>query len=277
MSPSHLTQVLYQSGIMAILENYTSTKTLALVFIGLGIFWYTITAVIAWYRLRNFRGPFVASFSYLWAFRTALSGKAYKIHVATRERYGGGGRLIRIAPDTLITDDPDILQRINGVHKGYTKGDWYSVMRLDPYMHNMISSRDTAFHDDVKARTAAGYSGREVPTMELDVDTQIGSLKNLIRRKYISTPRKTIPMEWGLIAQYFTLDSLTQVAYGETFGCLEADTDVNEYIKTVEDAGFYFAVCSDVPWMGNIFLSDFLLKLIGPKPTDRAGMGVMMA
>jgi hypothetical protein len=263
---------------MAILEYLpTTTGSLSLSALAIFTIYYITTAILAWYRLRQFRGPFLASFSYLWLFRTALSGKAYRIHVATRQRYGGCGQLVRIGPDVLITDDPDILQRINGVRNGYTKAEWYSVMRLDPHVHNMISTRDTALHDDVKTRTAAGYSGREVSSMENDIDGQIQSLKELITRKYLFTPNKTRPMEWGLVAQYFTLDSLTKVAYGEAFGCLAADADVNDYIRTVEDAGFYFALCSDVPWMGKIFLSDLMLKLIGPKKTDPKGMGVMMA
>ncbi len=141
------------------------------------------------YRLRHFKGPFLASFSYLWLFRTAISGSAYKIHVATREKYGG--RLVRVGPNILITDDPEIIQRINAVRGGYGKSTWYSVMRLDPYTHNMISTLDQASHDDIRAlRTAAGYSGRDVPGMEKDIDQQIDNSKALIRRKYLSAGRR---------------------------------------------------------------------------------------
>jgi len=112
--------------------------------------------------------------------------------------------------------------------------------------------------------------------MESDIDEQIGSLKALIERKYLSTDKLVKPMDWGLVAQYFTLDSLTRVAYGDAFGYLETDSDVHEYIKTMEDSGIYFALCSDVPWLGRIFLSDFFLRLLGPSPSDSKGLGVMM-
>lgn len=236
---------------------------------------YFITAVISWHRLRHFRGPFLASFSYFWLFRAAVSGKAYKIHLAARKHYGSG--LVRIGPDVLITDDPQILQQINGVRAGYTKDSWYAVMRLDPYVHSMISTRDVAFHDDEKSRAAAAYSGRDVPSMEQDLDGQISNLKKLIRRKYISTRGQTRPMDWGLLAQYFTVDSLTMIAYGEEFGGLATDTDVHGYMQTVEENGILFALCSDVPWMGKLFLTDVVLKLLGPKKTDVKGMGVIMA
>lgn len=86
----------------------------------------------------------------------------------------------------LITDDPAVFRRINAVHTGYARGDWYAVIRLDPYQDTLISSTDTGFHDDVKARTAAGFGGREVPGMERDVDGEVGNLVGLIERGYIS-------------------------------------------------------------------------------------------
>ncbi|KAK3314880.1 cytochrome P450 [Apodospora peruviana] len=249
---------------------------LVTILVGLLVLYYITSAIIAWRKLRHFPGPFLASFSLLWLFRVALSGRAYKIRMALRQRYGEG-MLIRISPDMLITDDPGIFQRINGVHNGYGRGDWYSVMRFDPYQHTMISSTDTAFHDDIKARMAAGYTGREVPAMESEIDEQIASLKNLFERKYISADDTVNPMDWGLVAQYFTLDSLTTVAFGDAFGYLETDSDVYEYIKTVEDSTVYFALCSDIPWIGRILTSKFVLRLAGPSVSDKTGLGVTMA
>ena len=84
-------------------------------------------------------------------------------------------------------------------------------------------------------------------------------------------------MDWAMVAQYFSLDSLTRVAYGEAFGDLAGDgEDRFGYIRTVEEAAVYFAVCSDVPWMGRVFLSKWVLGLFGPKKTDRRGLGAMM-
>lgn len=230
---------------------------------------------MSWHRLRHFRGPFLASFSYLWLFRAAVSEQAYKIHLAARKHYGGG--LVRIGPDILITNDPQILQQINGVRAGYKKADWYAVMRLDPFVNSMISTRDVAFHDDEKSRAAAAYSGRDVPSMEHDLDGQIENLKSLLRRKYVSGPHYHRPMDWGLLAQYFTVDSLTTIAYGEEFGGLATDSDVHGYMHSVEENGILFALCSDVPWMGRIALTEVVLKIFGPRKTDKKGMGLIMA
>lgn len=234
---------------------------------------------LAWYRLRHFPGPFLASFTYIWLFRTATSGESWKRHMDARARYGGAdgaNPFVRVGPDVIIHDSPDIHRAINSARSRYAKARWYHSMRFDPYTHTMFSSTDAAFHDDVKARTAPGYSGREVPSLERDIDGQVDEVKALIRRKYLSKGDETWPMDFARVANYFTLDSLTKIAYGNEFGYLPADRDVNGYIKLMEDTGVVFALSADVPSIGKILSSDLMLKLFGPKPTDASGMGAMM-
>ncbi|KAK5661090.1 hypothetical protein OQA88_10980 [Cercophora sp. LCS_1] len=236
---------------------------------------YALLTIPSYLRLRRFPGPPLAQISHLYLFLVALSSRAYKIHMRTRRLYGPG--LIRIAPDTLITDDPTIIRRINAPHSGYTKGPWYSVMRLDPYRHTMVSSPDAAFHDDIKARVAPGYSGREVPSMEGDVDSVLMELKGLMERKYVDDGESGLRvMDWGVVAQWFTLDVLTRVVYGREFGYLAREEDVFGYVGAMEDMGIFFALCSDVPALGRILLSRPVLRLLGPKVGDKRGFGVLM-
>lgn len=261
---------------------------------------YIITTFLAWRKLRHFPGPRLASFSRLWLFTAAISGKAYLIRMALRRKYGGSGSsalssglggdrktLIRIGPDMLITDDPAIFKHINGAHTGYARGDWYAVMGLDPYQDTMIASTNTKFHDDVKARAAAGITGREVPAMEDDIDGVVRDLIQLIEGKYVYRGSPTAhedggvgnrlkPMDWAMVAQFFTLDALAKVAYGREFGHLKTDSDVFGYIKTVKDMALYIAICSDVPWLGKVFLNRAALWFFGPKATDTKGAGAVM-
>lgn len=178
----------------------------------------------------------------------------------------------------LIHDSPSVHRQINAARAGYGKGDWYEQMAFDPYVHSMFSTRDCAYHDDAKARTAAGYSGREVPSLEADLDEQVVALKRLIREKYLSPGDgcATRPCDMARLAQFFTLDSLTKVAYGDEFGFLRTDGDVHGYIKTVEDYGPLFTLFADVPWIGTIFASKLMLRLFGPKHTDPEGISKMM-
>lgn len=246
--------------------------------LGAFVLYYVVTSVFAWYRLRHFPGPFLASFSYLWLARTAASGETWKRHMDARAKYNpdGSNPFIRVGPDVLIHDSPDIHRLINSARSRYTKAQWYNSMRLDPYVHTMFSSTDVAYHDEIKSKTAAGYSGKEVPTLEKDIDGQIEEVKKLIRRKYLSKGDQTKPMDFARVANYFTLDSLTKIAYGKEFGYVPTDSDMNGYIKLMEDTSVALALSADVPWIGKLLASDFMLKMLGPKPTDSKGMGMMM-
>jgi len=232
----------------------------------------------AWYKLRKFPGPFLASFSYLWLAKTTASGSAWKIHEALRAQYAreGKGPFIRIAPDILMFADLDIQRYINSARSRYTRSESYNAFRLDPYRHTFFSTTDDAFHDDVKAKTSAGYTGREVPTLEADIDEQIVNMKNLIRRKYLSDGATSRPIDFATVTNYFTLDTLTKIAYGKEFGYLATDSDMNGYVKVMSDTSLIMGLCSNVPWIRHTLASDLMLKLFGPKPTDTEGVGVLM-
>lgn len=136
--------------------------------------------------------------------------------MATRTRYPQTN-LIRIAPDLLITDDPSIIRHMNSARSPYHRDTWYHSFRVDPQSHNMFSTTDEALHAHLKAKTAPAYTGKDVPTLESDMDGQI-AFKSLIREKYLSTGQETRLMDLGKAAQYFTLDAITKIAFGTAGG-----------------------------------------------------------
>lgn len=230
---------------------------------------------LRWWRLRQFPGPPLASVSSLWLARVALTGRSHAIHQAARRRYRSP--LVRIAPDMLMTDDPAVHRHMNGAQSGYVKAPWYSSLRTDAYTHSMFSARDVAFHDDVKARVSPGYTGRDVPGMEAEIDEGLASLKDLIRREYLSAPGETRPVDFTNVPTYFALDSLSKMAFGEAFGYLSAGSDIGGWIASQHKTMKMMVLAADVEWLGRILFSDFVLGLIGPKPTDKDAIGKMMA
>jgi hypothetical protein len=238
------------------------------------VLYWVVSTLAAWYPLRNFRGPRLAAFSWLWVFKTTAGGKAYQVHMRLQDKYGD--KLLRIGPNMLITAEPDIIRRMSAARSRYTKSSWYNAIRMDPYQHTMLSTTDTAFHDSVKATVAAGYAGKDIPGLENDVDTQIRRLKALIRDKYLSTPGATKPMDFGNAASFFAMDSITKIAYGREFGFLAADSDMHGYLKTIGTVASSAAICADVPFLRSIIFSDWMLRLVGPKHTDTIGVGKMM-
>ncbi|ERT03266.1 hypothetical protein HMPREF1624_01572 [Sporothrix schenckii ATCC 58251] len=249
-----------------------SLSTVALALVATAVVYYVLSAVAAARRLRAFPGPRVASFSYIWMASTALSGRMWEIYYKKATlRYG---EVVRIGPDELLTSDPALIRRLSATRQPqYRRSDWYNPNRLDPYEHSMFSLRDDVAHDRLKGRTAAAYAGRENPALEAEVDAVLLQFVDVVRTRYVATRK---PMDLAVLAQYFTLDSITKVAFGQAFGFLEREEDVHGYLQSILDVAPVMQTSSEVPFLNRIVTSPFVLKLAGPKVTDKDGIGRMM-
>ncbi|KAK3395094.1 cytochrome P450 [Podospora didyma] len=245
--------------------------------LSLGLVVYIVVSYVSsWSRLRHIPGPPLASWSYLWMLRICFSGKQAERYKGVNAQYGS--RLVRIGPNDLITDDPDIIRRMNAARSPYRKSSWYYAMKLDPYEDSLFSLTDTAAHEKLRAKLAFGYGAKENSSLETDIDEQLVSLIGLIRSKYISSDADGTLRRFDLAtaAQFFTLDTLTKIAYGTEFGYLSRNEDVYGYIQTAEESVPFLVMLAEMPFLGRVFLAPWVLKLVGPKKTDKRGVGVIM-
>ena len=111
--------------------------------------------------------------------------------------------------------------------------------------------------------------------MEKRVDAVLHSFIDLVERKYISTPGNLRPMEFGERAMMFTLDVATSVTFGETWGCLQKDSDVNKYIESSESVLDMFGVISSIPWLVYVAHA-WPFNLMMPGEGDGVGYGRLM-
>lgn len=233
--------------------------------------YFIITSVISWHRLRTFPGSPLASVSYLPMLSYAQSGQAHIKYFDISRKYGS---IVRIGPNDLLVSDPDVIRRMSAARSTYSRSSWYRALRLDPYHDSMASARDVGFHDRMKVKTTMGYTGKDLPTLEAEIDSQILSLVRSLRSKCSSEIFK--PIDFGKLAQFFTLDTLTAVAFGKPFGFLEKDYDIHDYLQTTEKTVGLAAILADVPWLQTLFLSSPVLNMFGPKDTDNTGVGKLM-
>ncbi|UPL04224.1 hypothetical protein LCI18_015158 [Fusarium solani-melongenae] len=153
----------------------------------------------------------------------------------------------------------------------YRRSPWYDGMRFDPANNNILSWRDEDEHFKLRSKMSAGYGGREVENLEPKIDKNILALIKLLR-KYAEENK---PVDLGRRAQFFTLDVLSDLAFGEPFGFLETDSDVYEYIKTTEETLPMVMVTTVVPWLVKV-LSSPIFKSLLPSEKDRLGFGRVM-
>jgi len=257
---------------MAIIELGLNIPVLCSLLIG----YFFASTFYQWQRLRHIPGPTIASFSYAWLAYCGYTGLQHEWKKHLGDKYGS---LARVGPNELLTDDPETLRRISNAKSSYPRSTWYDGARFHPSLNTMFTTVDPVEHDKIKAKVAYGYSGRETPGLEAAIDEQIANLVSLFRRKYIFDPKTSktmIPLDLSRVLPLFTLDTIARIALGKEFGCLEADKDVKEFYHVMEEFIPILNVCADVPWVSKIVYSTLGIRLFGPKPTDKTGIGLAM-
>ncbi|RYC64508.1 hypothetical protein CHU98_g1728 [Xylaria longipes] len=256
------------------------TETLSAAdFVGLALsgflLWYLISSIVTWYRLRHIPGPLLAKFSYLWLAQTARGGRSYYVHRDLCKKYGP---LVRVGPNELTTDDPEILRRAGAVRGSYGKDPWYVGARFNPYHDVMFTTMDVPAHDKIKAQLGATFGGREVPLLEPGVDGQVEALIDNIRQNLSNDARNgsSCLLDLAPLMSYLTMDVITKVAFGQEYGYLKANKDLYSFLREVRENWPKLAMTVDVPHIRNIMLSPLFLKLFGPSVTDTKGMGKLM-
>lgn len=76
--------------------------------------------------------------------------------------------------------------------------------------------------------------------------------------------------------QYFTLDVISTIGFGEAFGDLEADADVGAYVQSSEE-GMRLITTVAALGLTRVFHWPPLARLLGPSEKDAAGFGKMMS
>ncbi|KAH8754363.1 putative P450 monooxygenase [Diaporthe sp. PMI_573] len=188
--------------------------------------------VTSYLGLKVFKGPWTAAWSRAWFVTTQLSGRMHLHFAHVNRRYGPTAR---IAPNTLITEDLDLIRRIHAVSSKFTKGEYYESFQLHPDYDSEATQGDEQLHAKVRALLAPGFSFKENPFLEDHVDEMILALLNLISRKFTTSPigGSVKKADIATISQFLTLDVVSRVTFSREFGFLKDGEDVLGYRDTM--------------------------------------------
>ncbi|KAH7374639.1 cytochrome P450 [Plectosphaerella cucumerina] len=224
-------------------------------------------------RLAALPGPWSSNFTHLPHSKAMLSGDCHTWYAQISKKHGP---VARIAPGVLITSSPEVWAHVNN-HPGYKRSDWYyHAARVEYRRDNVFTQTDNEKHGQRRKQMAPGYSGRENLELEPAIDERMREFLTLIRGKYLSTPKRIVPVDMAKKVQYFTLDVITGVGLGKPFGMLRADADVDGYLSSIEQGlqAANFALAAGVSWMAQ---APLVGPYIAPGPHKKDAFGGMMA
>ncbi|KAF2867781.1 benzoate 4-monooxygenase cytochrome-like protein P450 [Massariosphaeria phaeospora] len=234
---------------------------------------YTTLKYLQYARLRAFPGPFSTGWSEIWHTRAILSMRSHVRYKEVTDKYGP---IARIGPNELLTSSAPLLTHMSAVRSGYTRGAWFNrATRMQPGQDHVFSQLDEGRHAKRRQQMASGYSGKENHALESAIDGRVEELLDLIRSKYLSTSTKATPMDLARKIQYFALDVISTIGFGQAFGDLKADADLNDYIVSSEQ-GLAIVTLSGALGLTPILQWPPVARLLGPSEKDKSGFGRMM-
>lgn len=228
------------------------------------LFALVLSTLNTWRRLRHIPGPRLGWLGSSWLIRNAVTG-ATSPNSRDLARYGS---LVRIGPNAVATDDPEVVQRIS--RSPYKKDAWYTGFRMDG-KDSILTMLDSTLHDRVKAKTAYAMAGKDGVDLESGIDIQVCRLLGIIRDKHLATRDQHRVMDFAPLVRFFTSDAFTQLLSGKEFGFMDAD-DLYDVAKLNDQVMALMSLLSDLSWLRAVIQSRFL-SFLQPRCTDEVGVG----
>ena len=104
--------------------------------------------------------------------------------------------------------------------------------------------------------------------LEEKIDNNIIRLVELID-KYATAGK---PFDFGDKASFFTLDTISDIAFGEPFGDLITDSDVYDYMTELKKSITFIATATTLPWLMKLMKLPYFSSFT-PNETDVKGFG----
>ncbi|KAL5877151.1 hypothetical protein ACKVWC_006309 [Pyricularia oryzae] len=232
-----------------------------------------------WRRLKHIDGPSLAGWTDYWMIRSQLSGRMNLDLADVVREYGP---VARIGTNTIVCADVKELRKIWAVRSTWKRPRWYLGLRIDPYSDNVFSLTDDKVHETLRSKLMPGYGGKDVDGVHEIIDEQISLFVRLLEDKYLSVDGKDskgksfLPVDLARKVQFLTLDIISSLAFGESFGNLVADDDALGYISTTEKSMPMLMFVTLVPWLTAVWQSP-RLRWAFPDARKMVGIGDVMA
>lgn len=107
------------------------------------------------------------------------------------------------------------------------------------------------------------------------MDEHVARLIHLLETKYLSKDDQFRPVDIAQKIQFFSLDVISDLAFGQAFGYIEEDADVFDFIKITRSFFPVALVMANLPAVVTILHSRFFRSAL-PKETDKFGFGAFI-
>ncbi|KAJ5375837.1 hypothetical protein N7517_007843 [Penicillium concentricum] len=266
--------------------QYVATKLGYALLIVISI-WYLTTYLFS--PLRRFPGPFLAGeltsilpkadltaegrisiltyhisigWTNLWRMLHVRQGN---YHMVIQELHKKYGTVVRIGPNVLDLDIPELIKTIYNIKSDYLKTEFYhgsSAKNNGKIIYNLFSECDPKVHAQEKRPISRHYSLVGVLPLEPHIDDMISYLCQRLEEEFIDGPSpKTCDLgEW---IAYYTWDVVGKATFSQPIGYLEKGYDFDKTLHIANVAMDYFSLVGQIPMLDHLLDKNPVYR-IGP-------------
>lgn len=215
--------------------------------------------------LRKYPGPFLARWTNLWRFGVVLTGNYPDRILALHRRLGP---VVRIGPNTLDLDYPELIQTLYSTDTRWRKTDFYhnmSTVTNGRVTHQLFSVTDPAQHAAWKKPMVKYYSIGSILRLESLADRLLGDFCHQLDTRFATAdangPRVCDLGRW---IAFCVWDTNGTTLFSKRFGYLDTGRDHDGSIRDADKALDYFAAVGQMPWLDGWLAKNPVCRIGGP-------------
>ncbi|KAF6836436.1 cytochrome p450 [Colletotrichum plurivorum] len=248
--------VLSSSNALLFLAAYVAGKVL-----------YQIVYYRFFHPLAKFPGPFWGSVTRLWITYHNIKEDECQTNQALHRKYGP---VIRITPTMLLVSDAKKLPEI--YHRNANKSQHYITGSFGK-TESLFNMQDHTVHARFRKIAAAPYAFSNIRKMEPFLDHHIARWTEKLDKNFASTGKRLDFAPWAV---YLVYDIVSDVGFGQPFGFIDQEKDVEGLIQGFHDGLVPFGILARCWPFTNWIKSTFFGKYMVASPEQNSGIGTLM-
>ncbi|KAF9778790.1 hypothetical protein IL306_003266 [Fusarium sp. DS 682] len=186
-----------------------------------------ILSIAAWWivtyfasPLRKYPGPRLAGWTNLWRLWTVRKGS---YHVRIKELHDQYGPVVRIGPNTLDLDIPELIKTLYGTDGKWKKTEFYhnnSAIINGKITYHLFSTTDQAEHARMKRPIVRYYSQSSIIGLEPLFDSLIGDFCGHLEKRFMSGPEPK-GFDFGEWIGFYSWDTNGAASFSQRFGYMD--------------------------------------------------------
>ncbi|KAK0744864.1 cytochrome P450 [Apiosordaria backusii] len=233
-------------------------------------FWFTVSWASS--PLRKYPGPFLAGYTNLWRLYQVRTGK---YHLAIQKLHEKYGPVVRIGPNLLDLDYPELSKVIYGTDGKWRKTEFYhnnSALVNGKITYHMFSTTDQTEHAQMKRPIVKHFSLGSVLALEPHYDRVLGELIQQLDTRFLKASNTTCDLgEW---IAFYAWDLITSVTFSKSFGYMTHGHDFDTSISTADKSLDYFAAVGQIPFLDFLLDKNPLVRIGPPNLSNVANIAM---